>query len=356
MKKLCKFLWILTAVIIVISCCACKKNQGGILDLIYFNTAIHVETHDTPINNKTVTEIKNVLQGLENRFDANKQSSLIYTFNHAIRDTEIDNLTEQDIEILQKVQLAYTLTDGYYNPTIYPLVKLWGFSPFTFTANFTPPTKEQINQTLPFIHFDKVVIDYQNKSLKKTDDFTKLDLGGIIKGYASDIVATVLKNAGHTSGYVNIGGSSLTLLSVQSLGIRHPLKAGKTILSVNTNGMHNLSVSTSGDYERFHIDTNGNKYSHLINPFDGYPTKTGIRSATLIGTDGAINDAFTTALCLYQYKSNELNEFITRIIERYPDCMFFLVYDSDGVKEIYTNKKQGEDFTLQDTDYTVVNF
>ncbi len=356
MKKTLKLLSVLSALIILISCCACKQNEGGILDLSYFNTAIHIETHDSAINAKTIDEIKNALLNLENRFDANKTSSLIYEFNQAPADTEFNKLSKEDAEVLHKASLAYQLTDGYYNPAIYPLVKLWDFSPYKFTANFTPPTEEQVNETVALCDFNKVQFDYSKKALKKTDNSVKLDLGGIVKGYASDLVAKILKDSGHTTGYVNIGGSSLTLLSVSSLGIRHPEKAGESILTVNVENRPNLSVSTSGDYERFYTDKNKIKYCHLINPFDGYPTKTGIRSATLIGTDGAINDAFTTALCLYQYKSNELNQFITRIIERYPDCMFFLVYDSDGVKEIYTNKKQGEDFTLQDTDYTVVNF
>ena len=353
MKIICKFLALITAISICFSFYGCTNN-GDVVELYYFNTVIHIETHDKSISKDTLKNIEDTLLSLENHFDLDCENGFISTFNRA-ESGAIKNLTNEELEVFLASNTAYEITNGLFNPTIYPLVKLWGFSPYKFTAGFTPPTEKEINSLLPYCNYNSILLDIENKTLTKTDKNVQLDFGGLVKGYASDKIANILLSSGHNSGYVNIGGSSLTLLSVSSLGIRHPLKAGESLLSVNVSEKTNLSISTSGDYEKFHLDSLGNKYCHLINPKTGYPTNTGLRSATLLGIDGIISDALTTALCLYEYKSKELTDFLTLITERYPDCMYFLIYDKDGEKEILTNKKQGEDFTLQDNEYIVVN-
>ncbi len=351
MKIICKFLALLTAVSICFSFYACSKTEN-VVELYYFNTVIHIETHDKPISKSTLSSIKDALSILEKNFDVDSESGLLYRFNRA--ETGTINLTDEEFEIFLASKDAYQITGGLFNPATYPLVKLWGFSPYKFTANFTPPQEDQINESKLLCDYDSVLLDAKNKTLTKNNPEVQLDFGGVVKGYASDKVADILMSADHKKGYVNVGGSSLTLLSVPFLGIRHPIKAGETLLSVNVSEK-NLSVSTSGDYERFHLDKDQNKYCHLINPKTGYPTQSGIRSATIIGIDGVISDALTTALCLHEYESTELIAFLTLITERYPDCMYFLAHDKDGKKELLTNKKQGEDFTLNDTEYNVVN-
>lgn len=354
MKFAIKFLSLLLAIIMCFSLYGCN-NRGDVIELSYFNTIVHIETHDKSIDKKVLTEIKSSLSSLENAFDLESENGLINNFNSTEAGGNFENLTDDEVKVLSASNLAFSLTDGLFNPTIYPLVKLWGFHPYKFSQNFTPPTLAQINEVLPLCDFNAFSFDQENKTLTKLTDDVKLDFGGIVKGYASDKVADILLSAGHKSGYVNIGGSSLSLLSVQSLGIRHPDKKGQSIIEVDVKGQKNISLSTSGDYERFHLDKEKNKYSHLINPKNGYPTKTGIRSATVIGVDGAISDALTTAMCLCDYKT-ELTTLLERITARYTMCMLFIVYDKDGQKEILTNKKQGENFTLKDTDYKIVNF
>lgn len=354
MKFVVKILSLLLAGITCLSLFGCN-NQGSVIELFYFNTTIHIETHDKPIKSKVLTQIKTSLSSLENTFDLESENGLISTFNSAEAGFKFENLTNDEVNVLSTSNLSFTLTDGLFNPTVYPLVKLWGFAPYKFSSNFIPPSAEQINEVLPLCDFSALSFDEENKTLTKLTGDVKLDFGGLVKGYASDKVADILLDAGHKSGYVNIGGSSLTLLSVQSLGIRHPDKKGQSILEVDVLGKENISVSTSGDYERFHLDKEKNKYSHLINPKNGYPTKTGVRSATVIGASGAVADALTTALCLCEYKT-ELPALLERITARYTGCMVFIVYDKDEQKEILTNKKQGENFTLKDTNYKVVNF
>ena len=352
-----KILTVTLAIVLAFSLCGCR-NSGSAIDLTCFNTAVHIETHDKLISNDTKTLINDTLSCFEKEFSTNIESSLISRFNLAETGRSF-TLTELQAQALKKSEEAFLFTDGMFNPAVYPLVKLWGFAPYSYTPNYTPPTDEQINLALSSCDFSKVQFDLENKILIKTDAQVKLDLSGLVKGLCADTIAKILKDAGHVLGYVNIGGSSLNLLKVNSLGIRHPEKAGESILSINTEKYADLSVSTSGDYERYYVDKDGIKYSHLINPFTGKTANTGVRSATLLGVDGALGDALTTALCLLEYSvakmDNPLISLVNKIILEYPNSIIFITYVKEQTKLILTNKTLGEDFTLNDQSYSVVN-
>ena len=184
-----------------------------------------------------------------------------------------------------------------------------------------------------------------------------MDLGGIVKGYAAEQAGKILLSAGHSSGYVNVGGSSLHLLSVNTLGISRPRSNG-TILTVNAKNLKGVSVSTSGDYEKFY-SLDGVRYSHIINPFTGKPSTTNVCSVTIIGADGAYSDAITTASCLKEYdetnfENSQLIVFLRSIISQNAGCSVYAVYDDGNTKQVITNKIKGEHFTLNDNNYTVI--
>ena len=205
---------------------------------------------------------------------------------------------------------------------------------------------------------DKLSID--ENMATKTKDGVKIDLGGIVKGYACDLAGKILVDEGFSSGYISIGGSSIYILRTEELLVHHPRANEKmqNALCVNTSLLNNESVSSSGDYQRYYT-VDGVRYSHLINPVTAKPTDTGVTGATVICNDGFFADAITTALCLYEYypneKSSPLTEFINKIISDYPTASIFVFYQKDGYNLLLTNKKQGEHFTLLDSNITVVN-
>ncbi len=353
MKIYSKILSLILVFTLCFSFLGCKKGSG--IDLFYFGTNIHVETYSTNISSSTEDKIKNLLLTLENEFDVNKNNSLTNDFNNA-NDKESFVLSNHAKDIFEKVNFAHSFSDGYFNPTVYPLVKLYGFAPYKYTLTYTPPTLNEINKNLSFVDFNAFTIE--NGNLVKNTNFVKLDLGGIVKGYSVDKIAKILIDDGHTDGYISVGGSSLNLLSVNDLLIRHPRKTVENgIVKVKLNNQKNLSVSTSGDYEKYYTDELGNKYCHIINPKTGLPTTTNVSSVTLLGIDSAISDALTTAGCLMEFDennitNNQLYNYLKKIQIEYPDCYIFAIY-SGGRKIILTNKNQGENFTLIDTEYTV---
>ncbi len=347
MKKFYSLFSLIFVVFLALSSTACGGSQ--ILNLTAFSTTIRIEAHDKKISSSTASELEELFFTLEKEFDKNEPSSVVYKLNNSSVNSKIE-LNEREKKVLTYAQEYYEFSDGLFNPAVYPLVELWGFDNFALTVDFVPPTEEQIISVLDarLTDFTKVVLE-DDAVYRATP--VQIDLGGLVKGYAVDKALEIMLNAGHESGYINVGNSSMALLDVNSLNVSHPRKQGETILNVKTSGKKNLTLSTSGDYERF-FEHEGERYSHIINPKTGYPIETGIASATVFGGTGAFTDAVTTALCICE-RQTELIAFIEKITATYPDCEIYIVYEKDGTKELITNKKQG-DFTLLDNEYTVV--
>jgi thiamine biosynthesis lipoprotein len=329
-----------------------------VIDLSYFNTAVRIETHDGQMSSDTINLIKNKLSALENSFSVSKENSIVARFNNSVANDSI-SLSSDEIVVFNKAKECYALTEGLFDPSVYPLVKLWQFSPYDPLKEFTLPTNSQIEDALSLLDFSAVALN--DNKLNKQKDGVQIDLGGIVKGYASNAVSLILRDAGHSKGYVSIGGSSLEILQTQNFSIRHPRANAdmQAIITFNCNGKTNLSVSTSGDYQRYHVK-DGILYSHLINPHTGFPAQTGVISATVISDDGAFTDAVTTALCLTNHTPNDINSselcsLIQKLLVVKPNSKIFAVYLNNQTKQVITNAKKGEDFTLLDTEYSVVN-
>ncbi len=353
MKVYNKITAIVFAILLALSISACTP-KGSAENFYYFNTVIHVETHGTVLSANTKAELSDLFSKIENEFDSNRSGSIVNAFNQMDKSEELI-LTNDANTVLTIVKYCYEFSDGKFNPCIYPLTKLWGFAPYSFNANFTPPTAQEIENAKSECDFNNLIID--NLYLKKTQDYLKLDLGGIVKGYATDKALKLLLNDGHQKGYVSVGSSSLALLNYPSLGIKHPDKSG-SIITCSTAGINKLCVSTSGDYEKFYVDSQGVKYCHIIDPDTGYPTQTGVRSATILGVDGAIGDALTTAICLKNHDgsaNSKLVQFLNKIISTYPNSSVYVLYEKEGLKQLLTNKLDGKDFTLHDNEFSLFN-
>ena len=126
----------------------------------------------------------------------------------------------------------------------------------------------------------------------------KLDLGGIGKGYAVDIIDAMFDEYGYEYGYFNFSASSMAVKShfeqgayiMELVGPRSPQRKPYLFTKIR-----NEKLSTSGDNEqRYFID--GVRYCHIIDPTTGKPIRTGIMSATVIGGSAAEDDALTTAI------------------------------------------------------------
>lgn len=175
--------------------------------------------------------------------------------------------------VLRKVADSYHDLSGSFDPTIAPIVALWGFNP---EGEPRLPAAEEISRFLPLVGFERVALDDKQQTVFLTVKGMKLDLGGIAKGYAVDRAYLSLQKSGIRSALINGGSSSIRTLGKRSdrtdwrLGIGHPRDTGKLL---GTLGLHkDRALATSADNQNFFIQ-NGQRYSHLIDPRTGYPAR-----------------------------------------------------------------------------------
>ena len=351
MNKSKKFLSVIFCLILCIfsaSCSSCGEKIDT-ADFYYFNTQIHVEVYNSKLTEKEKEEISTLLSSLEKEFSVNKESSFVNMFN-AQTQGQSQTLSSRATEIFNKALECYDFSNGKFNPSVYSLSRLWQFAPSFPVGNFAPPSQTEITQALNNGSLDFVnSLTLSGNLLTKNNQEIKLDFGGIVKGYAVDKIAKILTDGGHTEGYVNAGGSSMRILTCESLGVTHPRSQGE-IINI-TNLPKNVSVSTSGDYQKYYT-YNGQRYSHIIDCQTGCPSNTGIVSATIICPDGTFADAISTALCLCDY--DQAITLSNKILQKYPSSQIYLIYQKDNQKNIITNKNKGENFTLLDQSYKIV--
>ncbi len=195
--------------------------------------------------------------------------------------------------VLEISATVYTLTGGAFDPTVAPLVDVWGFGPVE-TGDRVPADTE-IEALLGQIGLDKLARDPARRTVVKTSSL-QLDLSAVAKGYAADKVAHLLRDQGVTRYMVEIGGE-LALAGLNSAGeswriaIETPaLLHGEVqkIIAVSDRG-----VATSGDYRNY-FEKDGTRYSHTIDPRTGKPITHQLASVTVIAETSALADALAT--------------------------------------------------------------
>ncbi|MFN8579119.1 MAG: FAD:protein FMN transferase [Candidatus Sericytochromatia bacterium] len=196
------------------------------------------------------------------------------------------------------------ITNGLFDITIQPLIKLWGFK----DKNFKIPTKKQIDEVKSYIGYGNIILDEDNKTIFIKNSKTKLDFGAIGKGYAIDKAVNVLKKIGIKSAFVDSTSNQYYLgtppnKSYWTVGIKDPRNTNKILKYLY---IKNKSISTSGDYEQFFIKDK-KRYSHIINPITGYPIKDAIAS-TIVSESSTDSDALSTSILLIN--KEDINNFI----------------------------------------------
>lgn len=230
-----------------------------------------------------------------------QKDSTISKFN-ALKAGETIAIDPDFIKVLSDSRLIHEQSQHAFDPTVYPLVELWGFgSQMNVERLQSPPSPAQISTARAMVGLDKVVLDGQN--LSKTTDGVGLDFSAIAKGYGVDVVADVLKSKYNITNYmVEIGGEVATS-GVNDKGKAWTLAIDKPIIGSTTTSreimttvsLSGQSMATSGNYRNF-IEYDGKTYSHTINPNTAHPVQNSFDSVSVIADTTALADGWATAL------------------------------------------------------------
>lgn len=264
-----------------------------------FGTLVAVTLWDVPEQKATqaFTDIMHSLQALHKQWHAWEEGSQVVALNQAIAQGQPYVVEDTALfDLIQHAQMLAKHSDYLFEPAIGKLIALWGFHQDE-PQLAEPPAPAEIETLLaakPSIA--DLVVD--GNVITSSNPEVQLDFGAYAKGYAVDLMIDKLKALEIENAIVNAGGNLKVLGKAGErpwmIGIRHPFPTEKKSVLAAIAVEGELSVVTSGDYERY-FEFDDKHYSHVIDPRTGYPT-TNIRSVTVVDESAAFADAAATAL------------------------------------------------------------
>lgn len=198
-------------------------------------------------------------------------------------------LSSETAELIEFALEMNELTDGALDITMYPVLREWGFT----TGEHKVPDAARTAELLALTGCKKVQLDGEVLSL---DNGAQIDLGAVAKGYTGDLISEHFRSCGVTSALLDLGGNIHTIGSNPDgspwrLGIRDPLGDG----NIAVLELSDKAAVTSGGYERY-FSENGRNYCHILDPKTGAPADSGLISVTIVGEQGRLCDALSTAI------------------------------------------------------------
>ncbi|MFC1624382.1 FAD:protein FMN transferase [Candidatus Omnitrophota bacterium] len=258
---------------------------------ILMDTFVEVSffSHEEKVAKEAMKETFNEIERIEGLFNRHNEESELSKINKSAGRKEVA-IHPELFKIIERAIHYSKVSEGSFDITVAPLVDLWSSA----RKNNLIPEEEVTERALEHVGYKNIVIDKESSSIRFLDDGLKIDLGGIVKGYAADRAKELLLSKGIENALINIGGNIFALGNPPGkkswhIGIQHPRDKNKIIYRLS---LKNRAVSTSGDYERFFI-LNGKRFSHIIDPVSGRPSE-GIVSVTVIADSAEASDALST--------------------------------------------------------------
>ncbi len=282
-------------------------------------------------------DIEALVRNLEGLCSVTSPASDLYKLNNSEEETTTA-VNEELLKILSEAETLEDLTNGAFCDKLYIISKEWGFTTGDYKVPDSKFIEEGLKKIAEVVENNNVVIgeDYVTRPVE-----ISFDLGGIAKGYATDLVVEYLKEQGIDSAIINLGGNVHVLGekadgSAINVGITDPFD--ESVLG--TIALSGKAVVTSGNYERY-FELDGKRYHHIIDSKTGYPADNGLVSVTIIAEDASYADGLSTAL--FVMGLDEASEFWRQNSESF-DAIFVSenkeIYYTSGIADIFECNKE----------------
>ena len=264
---------------------ACGAPEKAEISLFAMDTYMTLVAYGDEASD-ALTESARAINDLEQRLSRTRDGSEIRAVNHSGR-AAIDSETAA---LLTEALVFSAETGGAFDITVAPLVDLWAIN----SDSPHIPSQAEIDALLPLIGCDHVTVDGSAVTL---DVGCAIDLGGIAKGYASDVVAEIFAEHGIKSGTISLGGNVYVCGKRPdgkpwNVAVQDPQGDGYACMLSLTDTF----AVTSGGYQRYFTAEDGTVYQHIIDPTTGYPARSDLLSVTVVCPSGTRADAYSTAL------------------------------------------------------------
>lgn len=321
----------------LINLCGCKSEAPLFEEELYaLDTIITISVYSG--SRAALDYAENEIRRLESLLSASDENSDIAKINES--SNAFVPVEEETFQLIKTALMLSNQTDGCFDITVYPAVKLWGFT----SSKLYIPTEQELLNVKSLIDYTNVELNEDDKSVRVPNS-TQLDLGAIAKGFIADKAAEALINGGVTSAILNFGGNIRIIGSKPvdkdfTIGIKAPFSDGYFA----TVAARDITFSTAGGYERY-FEKDSEIYHHIINPHTASPAETDVLSATVLGEKGELCDALATACFVLGSEQSKA------LCEKYPDYSFVFLTDDS----VYVSKSLSDKFELSNTysDYVI---
>lgn len=222
------------------------------------------------------------------------------------------------LALYQKAKQVFLASDGCFDITVAPLMKVWGFR----DNRYRVPSPADIRKALDRVGMENV---RQEEGALRLSPGMGLDWGGIAKGFGVDLASRTLIDTGIAHGFLNAGGDLFCWgknpdKNPWKVGIKHPREPGY----IGIVALSGLGAATTGDYQRYFM-RGGVRYHHVFDPRSGYPAR-GKQSVTVVGPEAVLCDALSTALFVSAQPAD--------IIEKFPDYGAIILDENAEISRI----------------------
>ena len=242
---------------------------------------------------------------------------------------------------------VFNLTNGAFDPTVYPLVDGWGFMKDVENV----PDSAVVDSLLSLVGFQngyhfsyfpsKSDSTIEKSKIIKNTPHTKLDFNAIAQGLSVDVLCELLDQKGAQNYFVEIGGE-IRVKGLNNEGnlwtigidkpIEHSTAENRELQEIIR--LDNKAVATSGSYRKYY-EKDGIKYSHTLDPKTGYPVTHSLLSATVVADNCALADGLATAFMVMGPEKSV--KFIKS--DKIKDVEIYLIfYNSKGRVETFYTK------------------
>jgi thiamine biosynthesis lipoprotein len=294
-----RFFTISLLIILSILLISCINNDNRVLRKQFFfrmDTVVEVTISVPPRYNPTPLwrSVDSLLARCEMRFSATGDSSEINIIN--TRESNALPISTQLKDMLRLGIYYGKMLDGAFDITVLPLKELWGLCE-QCGDSFQIPDSAEVSAALQSVGYEKIHISDAGDSVFFDLSATRIDLGGIAKGFVIKWLGALVRDNGVNDFLISAGGDIIVSGrrpdgAPWRVGVRHPRRPDELIDAIP---VVSGAVFTSGDYERFRISDDGRRYHHIFDPSTGFPCGKN-RSLTIRAPDPVRADILSTGL------------------------------------------------------------